>query len=69
MAPVPRVDLAETAGTVLSVVGISLFALGAALALGNKSGFLPTFPFAGLLTGAVGMICVSLGRWLNPYFW
>lgn len=50
---------------VLMLAGIAVFVFGMGLVSGNRSGHNPTFPFAGLITTAVGSIIFSVGLGLT----
>ncbi len=48
-------------GIVLSVGGLGCWLVGAVLYTGNVTGLLPTIPYAGFVTTAVGGFMVSIG--------
>jgi sugar phosphate permease len=45
-----------------AIIGAIIFLVGLVLAIGNKSGWLVTFPFAGLITMVVGVIISKVTR-------
>lgn len=52
-------------GMALMGVGGLIFALGVVLYMGNRTGFLVTFPLAGFITMGIGGALIGLGRKLQ----
>ncbi len=49
-------------GSGLMIAGGVLVVLGIIIAIGNLSGGMPTFAFAGFITGIIGMVLIAAGR-------
>jgi hypothetical protein len=55
----PRRKLAQY---IVWYLGVLLFALGILVLIGNRTGFCPTFPFAGLLLMGAGLVLIRAGN-------